>query len=264
MKLQSLGALFFVLFGFGACGIDEEERPIDTPVDYYDDACDGDECSSGAPDEDAPSGRKSTTYAGEVIATGQTADSEEANTGEVDDNAVDNNAAENNSAENNSAPGSEFDLQCADNAEICRFCGPPEPVVTECEEGDSRRECQVFELVNQKRQAHGLNELTYNADLAGSAMIHAMDLSMCNYFAHDSLDGTSFFERCADQGYEGTCTGENIGGGQESAQEVFEAWMESPGHRENILYPHHEEMGVAYHEGDGSYGRYWLKHFGRP
>jgi hypothetical protein len=156
-----------------------------------------------------------------------------------------------------------FDLTCAADLEICRFCGPPVEVATSCSESDSSFPCQVYRLVNKERVDHGLPPLGYDGTLAASAKIHAMDLSLCDFFAHDSLDGTSFFQRCAENGYGGTCTGENIGGGQTSPEAVVAAWMASPGHRENILYPHHTEMGIGYFVGDGGYSRYWVKHLGR-
>ena len=146
---------------------------------------------------------------------------------------------------------------------VCRFCGPPADVVTSCPGNSTTFECEVFRLTNAERRAEGLNELTYSGELAESAMMHATDLDRCGYFAHDSLDGTSFFQRCADQGYSGTCTGENIGGGQRTPEDVVQAWMDSPGHRRNILYPAHTQLGVAFHEGDGRYRRYWVQHFGR-
>ncbi len=154
-------------------------------------------------------------------------------------------------------------LDCADDPDVCRFCGPAQGVVTECPPGDPSFPCQVWELVNEERTSRGLHALGYDGTLAESAMIHAMDLSLCDYFAHDSLDGTTFFQRCAANGYGGTCTGENVGGGQSSPVSVVAAWMDSPSHRENLLYPHHTELGVAYFEGDGNFGRYWVKHFGR-
>ena len=158
-----------------------------------------------------------------------------------------------------------LDLSCADDPQICRFCGPPVPVVQSCPDSNISFECQVFRLVNQERAANGLVEVTYNATLAESAMIHAMDLMHCVYFAHNSLDGTTFFQRCAENGYSGTCTGENIGGGQQTPQSVFNAWMNSSSHRANILYPHHRELGVAFYENSGGlHSRYWVKHFGRP
>lgn len=158
----------------------------------------------------------------------------------------------------------ELELGCSDDEDICRFCGPPQGVVSACPESDSSLPCQVFRLVNQEREAHGLHALEYNGTLAESAVIHAMDLNHCDFFAHDSLDGTTFFQRCAQNGYDGSCTGENIGGGQRSAQAVFDAWMDSPGHRHNMLYDRHFEVGIGYYEGSGAYGRYWVKHFGRP
>lgn len=234
--MRKVVVLFAVGVWIAGCGLDEYER---NDV-IYDDG-DDDECEESCDDSDS-SGDDRTASA----------------------SPPDSSPAE--EREGKSEEGVSYDdvdLQCADDASICRYCGPSLDVVEDCPEGDDSFECQVLELVNEERVAEGLNALDYDATLAQSAMIHAMDLSMCDYFAHDSLDGTSFFERCEDNGYDGTCTGENIGGGQQNPQAVFDAWMESPGHRDNILYPHHTELGVAYYEGEGTYSRYWLKHFGR-
>lgn len=182
---------------------------------------------------------------------------------EAHDSEADDRDGRHQSETSRSDESFEPDLQCAEDEEICRFCGPPRDVVDECPEDDDRFECRVFELVNEIRADHGLDELDYDGTLAESAMIHAMDLNHCDYFAHDSLDGTDFFGRCEANGYAGTCTGENIGGGQSTPEDVVDAWMESPSHRDNILYEHHTEIGIAYYEGGGTYGEYWLKHFGR-
>jgi uncharacterized protein YkwD len=262
-----LSALFVTLFvssAFVACGFDDFEVDFDTPPDFNDRECESDEdpCDEG----DEPGLRPADGSDDHPVSTYPATPGPAANNpsnGDDSDEPEDSDE-ESEVEEPEDEPDTSPDLQCSDDPNICRFCGPPEDVVTDCSPGDSSFECQVFDLVNQERIDNGLNPVTYNATLAESAMIHAMDLSTCDYFAHDSLDGTTFFERCQANGYPGTCTGENIGGGQTTPQAVFDAWMASPGHRDNILYPHHDELGVAYYEGSGTYQRYWLKHFGRP
>ncbi len=276
MQLRNLFSVLFVgLFAataFAACGFDDFEVDFDTPPDFNDQACETAEepCEEGdepglQPADGSDDHPVSTYPATPGPAANNPENGEDSSEpGNGDEPAAPEAPQDEPDVQEPEADAAWPDLQCADDPNICRFCGPPVEVVTDCSPGDSSFECQVFELVNQERIDNGLNPVTYNATLAESAMIHAMDLSMCDYFAHDSLDGTTFFERCAANGYSGTCTGENIGGGQTSPQSVFDAWMASPGHRDNILYPHHDELGVAYYEGSGTYGRYWLKHFGRP
>lgn len=232
--------------GFAACGFQDFE--ID---DENASSCnEGEDCDEGAA-PGPPAGDHESTA---IPRSNDSTETDENSSQQPDDG----------SSNDSSTSPDDLDLQCADDPDICRFCGPPVDVVDECPEGDDSFACQVFEEVNEIRADHGLNTLDYNGTLAESAMIHAMDLNHCDFFAHDSLDGTTFFERCSDNGYSGTCTGENIGGGQQTPEAVIDAWMDSPGHRENILYENHTELGVAfYDEGSGSYNRYWVKHFGR-
>ncbi len=244
MSIRPLIALVAAMLWITSCGFEEEDFEVDIDSEDEDDVEVTADDDIDPEDEDEDDVDVEVTV--DVEPGGQSSPTEAEGEPTPDENAEPS-----------------YDLQCAGEADICRFCGPAGEVVTDCSAGDSRFECQVFELVNEKRVDHGLAPLGYDATLAESAKIHTMDLNHCDYFAHDSQDGTTFFERCAENGYAGTCTGENIGGGQQTPRAVMDAWMESPGHRDNILYDNHTHMGVAYYEGDGAYGRYWVKHFGR-
>jgi uncharacterized protein YkwD len=81
-----------------------------------------------------------------------------------------------------------------------------------------------------------------------------------DYFDHDSPDGGTSSERAAAAGYHSP-TGENIAGGDESASEVVQTWMDSPGHRANILDCDYHSTGVGLARG-GKYGTYWTQMFG--
>ena len=63
-------------------------------------------------------------------------------------------------------------------------------------------ESDVVDLVNVERQAEGLHPLTYDAQLTTAARLHSQDMAEQNYFDHDSLDGTKFYERILDAGYD--------------------------------------------------------------
>ncbi len=79
-----------------------------------------------------------------------------------------------------------------------------------------------------------------------------------DYFSHTSLDGSSMSDRIDRQGYAWRRLAENIAAGYPSPEAVVEGWMNSPGHRANILNCDLTEIGV------GHYQRYWTQNFGTP
>lgn len=125
-------------------------------------------------------------------------------------------------------------------------------------------ESNVVDLVNGERAAHGLAPLTANEQLATAARDHSNDMGLQGYFDHDSLDGRQFFERILDAGYSYTYCGENIAAGYSTPETVVQGWMNSPGHRANILEAEFCDLGVGYAYVPGSpYGHYWTQDFGR-
>jgi uncharacterized protein YkwD len=109
----------------------------------------------------------------------------------------------------------------------------------------------VLCLHNRERSAHGLPSLRENARLRRAAEGHSGDMVAQRYFAHDSLSGADMVERILRTGYgrgRGWSLGENIAWGTGSlatAAEIQRAWMESPGHRANILRPQFREIGIG-------------------
>ena len=125
-------------------------------------------------------------------------------------------------------------------------------------------ESDVIELVNEERAARGLKPLSYDAGLTAAAEAHSQDMGSRDYFDHDSLDGTKFYERIIDEGYSYNQCGENIAAGQMTPEQVVSTWMNSDGHRANILHPDFCDIGVGYANVDGSsYTHYWTQDFGR-
>ena len=130
-------------------------------------------------------------------------------------------------------------------------------------------EQEVVELVNQERAAIGLPPLKRTQPLTDAARYHAADMVQDNYFGHDTLDrvggvlnyvcGT--WERIAT--FSSGASGENAAAGYASPEDVMQGWMDSDGHRENILSSSHWEIGVGYYDGGGDYGTYWVQDFGR-
>lgn len=130
---------------------------------------------------------------------------------------------------------------------------------------------QVLALVNSERARAGCRPVTLDARLSAAALAHSQDMASNNYFDHTGADGSSAADRVTRAGYDWSMTGENIAAGYDSPAEVMAGWMDSPGHRANILNCQYAHMGLGYvyEAGDsfpGPYGysHYWTQAFGRP
>jgi len=132
----------------------------------------------------------------------------------------------------------------------------PKPVAT-----SSGVASQVLALVNDERAKAGCGSLTTSSALQRAAQGHSADMAANDYFSHDSQDGRTFADRIRAAGYTGGAIAENIAAGQATASAVMNSWMDSPGHRANILNCSYRHLGVGYAKG-GSYGYYWTQDFG--
>lgn len=110
----------------------------------------------------------------------------------------------------------------------------------------------VLEMVNSQRQAQGLSALTMDEDLMEGAMLRAAETSLL--FSHTRPDGTRCFT------VSNKAMGENIAAGSSTAEGTMNQWMNSQGHRENILNTRWSSMGVGCFETNGRY--YWVQLFG--
>jgi uncharacterized YkwD family protein len=110
-------------------------------------------------------------------------------------------------------------------------------------------EDQVVQLVNQQRAKNGLRALTHRADLKAVAHKKAEDMINSNYFSHTSPNYGSPFQMMKTFGISYQTAGENIAKGQKTPQEVMNAWMNSPGHRANILKADFDTIGVGFYHG---------------
>jgi uncharacterized YkwD family protein len=114
---------------------------------------------------------------------------------------------------------------------------------------------QVVTLVNQERSKAGLAPLASDAALANMALDKAKDMYNNNYFDHNSPTYGSPFDMMKAYGISYSYAGENIAKGQRNPDEVMNAWMNSAGHRQNILSPNFTKIGVAYYNGE------WVQEF---
>lgn len=121
-------------------------------------------------------------------------------------------------------------------------------------------ELKVLELVNIERAKQGLSALTWDSSLAAVAEAHSLDMAQNNFFSHTNLKGQSPFDRMKAFGISYSYAAENIAAGQKTPESVMESWMNSEGHRKNILNKNVTKLGVGYVKG-GSYGTYWTQNF---
>lgn len=124
-------------------------------------------------------------------------------------------------------------------------------------------EAQVVELVNKERAAQGLSALKFNAELSKVAGAKAADLRDKNYFSHTSPTYGSPFDMMKSFGIRYTAAGENIAKGYMNPTSVMNGWMNSPGHKANIMNGNFTEIGVGYVSGSNGSG-YWVQMFIRP
>ena len=128
--------------------------------------------------------------------------------------------------------------------------------------GAETLEMAVIDLVNQERAGAGCGPVRLESHLQQAADAHSLDMAQNGYFSHTGLNGSQFWDRAEAAGYDGFAAGENIAAGQATAAEVVAGWMESPGHRDNILTCSHTEVGVGHYYSDQGYRHYWTQLFG--
>ncbi|MCB5167559.1 CAP domain-containing protein [Streptomyces bambusae] len=120
---------------------------------------------------------------------------------------------------------------------------------------------EVVRLVNVERAAAGCRALTVDAALARAAQGYSDTMAATGNFSHTGTDGSQPQDRIEAAGYDWSGYGENIAMGQADAAAVVAAWMDSPGHRENILNCRFTEIGVGLNTAGGPW---WTQNFGTP
>lgn len=125
---------------------------------------------------------------------------------------------------------------------------------------ESTQAREILEIVNQERRKQGLNPLTLSEKLTSIANTKAQDMTNKHYFSHTSPTYGSPFEMLQRFGVNYTSAGENIAQGQKTAREVMNAWLNSSGHRANILNANYTQLGVGFDEN----GLNWVQLFIHP
>jgi uncharacterized protein YkwD len=134
---------------------------------------------------------------------------------------------------------------------------PSTPKPTPQPKADTSLATQIVSLVNNERADAGCDPVAEEPHLDTAAQKHSDDMSARDYFSHDTPEGVHFDERIRDAGYSKPGA-ENIAKGATSAAQVMEMWMNSSGHRANILNCSLTKLGV----GVTKSGWYWTQDFG--
>lgn len=201
---------------------------------------------SGCPEVDGPEGE---TPEGNLPGV----DSPENNTPETDAPEIeipDTNTPENNAPETD-IPGNNTPEQNPGNGST------EENVPEDSEHAFIQR---VVALVNVERAKENLSPLTVNKKVQAAAQVRAKECEQ--YFSHTRPNGSSFATALREQGVTYKNAGENIAWGQHTPEEVVTAWMNSAGHRKNIMNPNFTTIGVGYYE-NAKGTDYWCQLFTR-
>ncbi|MFD1832362.1 CAP domain-containing protein [Streptomyces desertarenae] len=135
----------------------------------------------------------------------------------------------------------------------------PAPAASPTTDAETAAEAEVLRLVNLERAEAGCKPLTADPELAELAGRFSRDMAAQGFFSHTDPDGDTPWDRAEAAGIENLAA-ENIARGQANAQSVMDAWMDSPGHRANILNCDYRTLGVGVHFAEG--GPWWTQNFG--
>lgn len=157
-------------------------------------------------------------------------------------------------------PGEELPAQPPEEETLPAEEAPPqeEPDAPEESGGVQEAAAAVASLVNAARQDAGLSELELDADLCAAAQARAQEIAQS--FSHTRPDGSSCFTILEEFGISYRAAGENIAMGQRTPEEVMDGWMNSSGHRANILNGTFTSIGVGYYV-DGAGAAHWVQIF---
>lgn len=132
---------------------------------------------------------------------------------------------------------------------------PPNPAPTPA---PTNTISQLLDAHNRYRAQHNVPALALNAKLTAAAQKHARWMANNRRMSHTGVGGSSFADRIRAEGYDFRMGGENIAAGYKSVDAAMTGWMNSPGHRANILNPNYKEVGL------GVVNNYWCTVFATP
>lgn len=126
-------------------------------------------------------------------------------------------------------------------------------------------ELAMLGLINNFRAQNGVGPLTLSPTLTNAAEFHSRDMAARNYFSHDLPGIGTWSQNISNHGYPYGTRAENIAAGYSAASSTFNQWVNSSGHRANMLNANLTAIGIGAAYGAGSaYGTYWTTTFGSP
>ncbi|KAG7375686.1 hypothetical protein PHYPSEUDO_015615 [Phytophthora pseudosyringae] len=127
----------------------------------------------------------------------------------------------------------------------------------------SQYSAAMLTRVNEQRASQGLRALCMNTKLMAASKGHSTDMASNNFMSHTGSDGSTMSMRVSATGYKWTRVAENVAAGQITVDAVMKSWMNSAGHRANILGDY-TMFGTAYAYSSGStYKHYWTQNFAK-
>jgi uncharacterized protein YkwD len=114
---------------------------------------------------------------------------------------------------------------------------------------------RILDLTNIERQRAGSPALSLNSQLVACAQAHSEKMAQQNQLEHQLPGELKLGDRISQAGYQWSAVGENIGWNYQTPEAAIKGWMESDGHRKNLLNPKYKELGVGYS------GNYWTQNF---
>jgi hypothetical protein len=166
-------------------------------------------------------------------------------------------------------PGDIFPLSCPDQTTwnpATEECDPDiddPPVAGDCLDMNEKA-CEMFHEINAIRIENGKSPLKAEQGCIDQSQFHAEDMATREYFSHTSPDpnGETFAQRASRFGVNTLYKGENIAAGRSTATGTADQWMNSSGHKRNILDGSYKSTGIGYFYLSGSpYGHYWVQCF---
>ena len=124
---------------------------------------------------------------------------------------------------------------------------------------------QLLSLINAERQKVGAPPLRINLKLTQAGLRQSQDMAIHNFFSHTGSNGSGFSDRISAAGYNWSAAAENIAAGQSTPTAVFQSWLNSPPHKQNMLNAQYTEVGFGYaYNSQSTYQTYWPADFAKP
>eukprot|EP00644_Phytophthora_capsici_P005257 jgi/Phyca11/96709/e_gw1.1.1505.1 len=164
-------------------------------------------------------------------------------------------------------------LVCTSVCTVTADTPPPTAIRVDFAQDNTTRHLQTYSAngfqslllaaVNKERSALGLPSLCMSSKLQSSAQKHSNDMATNNFMSHTGSDGSSMSKRISATSYRWTAIAENVAAGQKDVAAVMKSWMNSAGHKKNILSTKYKMFGCGYaYSSTSTYKHYWTQDFG--